>query len=64
METVYILVSDGLDWDDIVVYLSVEEAIDASKKHPTNRVEIFTKTSSGYKPTYDYYKNGGLVIHT
>jgi len=24
------------------------------------RVEIFSNTKSGYKPTYNYYKNGNL----
>jgi hypothetical protein len=62
MESIYILVCSGLEWEDIVVYLSLEEAVNASKKYPKDRVAIFSKTESGYKPTYDYYKNGVLVI--
>ena len=46
---------------DIVLFLSVENAIKESLKYPKHRIEIFSKTNkSGYTPTYNYYKNGEL----
>jgi hypothetical protein len=59
MEFVYVLC--GSEWEDIIIYLSKEEAIKESIKHPNNRVEIFTRTNTiGYTPTYNYYQNGEL----
>ena len=43
---------------DIVILLSIEDAINESIKHPNARVEIFGKNANGYIPTYNYYKNG------
>jgi hypothetical protein len=60
---VYLLLK-GSDWEDVTVYLSKEDAINASKIWPNYRVEIFGKksiSSIGYCPTYDYYKNGEYV---
>jgi hypothetical protein len=39
------------------------DPIKESINHPNERVEIFSKTDSGYKPTYNYYKNGTLFKH-
>jgi hypothetical protein len=62
MEHIYLLVVDGAEWEDIVVYLTVEEAIEKSKKYPKARLELFAKSEKGgYKPTYNYYQNGLLV---
>lgn len=64
MEFVYLLINGiSNEWEDIVVLLTKEDAIDTSKKYPNHRVEIFTKTESsiGYKPTYNYYKNGDYI---
>jgi len=62
MEHIYLLVVDGAEWEDIVVYLSVDEAIEKSKKYPKARLELFAKSEKGgYKPTYNYYQNGVLV---
>jgi len=62
MEHIYLLVVDGAEWEDIVVYLTVEEAIEKSKKYPKARLELFAKSEKGgYKPTYNYYQNGVLV---
>jgi len=60
MNLVYVLVSDSFDWEDIVVFLTEENAIKMSIKYPNSRVEIFTKkdTESGYTPTYEYIQNG------
>jgi hypothetical protein len=52
---------DGAEWEDIVIYLSREEAIAKSKKIPTVRMEIFKKTEDGYRPTYTYFLNGEFV---
>lgn len=65
MDFVYLLVVDGAEWEDIVVYLTVEEAIEKSKKYPNARVELFAKSEKGgYKPTYTYYQNGVYVKNT
>jgi len=59
---IYVLVK-GLEWEDMVVYLTKEDAIGASKMWPKYRVEIFNKNEDGvgYIPTYNYYKNGEYV---
>ena len=61
MECIYVLVSNDSCWEDMVIFLSLEEAIKVSIKHPECRIEIFSKSDkSGYTPTYNYYKNGEL----
>ena len=60
MEIIYVLVSDGCEWEDIVVFLTEENAVKMSNKYPNSRVEVFSKKddTSGYTPTYNYYQNG------
>lgn len=58
MEFIYLLVFNGAEWEDIIVFLSEKEAIDSSKKNPNARIEIFSKSDNGYIPTYNYYKDG------
>ena len=61
MEYVYLLCVDGAEWEDIVVYVTREEAIEKSKQCPKTRVERFIKSEKGgYRPTYTYYLNGLL----
>ena len=61
MDFVYLLLF-GSEWEDIIVLLTEEEAINQSKKYPNDRVEIFSKNNNfGYTPTYNYYQNGLLV---
>ncbi len=61
MEFVYVLFN-GSDWEDIIILLSKEDAINESINNPNTRVEIFSKNNkSGYNPTYNYYKNGELI---
>ena len=61
MDFVYLFVL-GSEWEDVIVFLSKEEAIQESIKFPNNRVEIFSKTNTaGYRPTYNYYQNGELI---
>jgi len=63
MDFVYLLVNGG-EWEDMVIILTEEEAIQASLKYNNRRVEIFMKSNKlGYVPTYDYYENGKLVEH-
>lgn len=55
------------NWEDIVIFLSKEDAKNESKKYPNARVEIFSvgiESASGYTPTYNFYKNGELVVNS
>jgi hypothetical protein len=60
MKLVYLLVSDCSEWEDIVIVLTEEEAIQLSITYPNSRVEIFSKHQhfNQYIPTYNCYKNG------
>jgi hypothetical protein len=60
MDFVYVLLN-GSDWEDIIILLSKEDAINVSMKHPNARVEIFSKNKLGYTPTYNFYVNGELI---
>lgn len=60
MEELYMLVSNGAEWEDLTLFINKEEAIEASIKYPTYRVEIFKKNTFGYTPTYTFYVNGIL----
>ena len=58
---VYLMINgNGCEWEDMVIFLTEEEAIQASIKYPNSRIEIFCKNidSTEYLPTYNYYKNG------
>jgi len=63
MEFVYMLLfGSGSEWEDIIILLSKEDAINESIKYPNARVEIFSKKDTiGYTPTYNYYLRGNLV---
>jgi hypothetical protein len=62
MDCIYVLVVNGDDWEDMVMYVTKEEAIEASKQHTNARVEVFRKSEKGgYVPSYNYYKNGEYV---
>ena len=64
MEFVYVFLFGG-EWEDAIIFLSKEDAINQSECHPINRVEIFSKTNTGgYIPTYNYYQNGTLIQTT
>lgn len=61
MDFVYVLLHVN-NWEDMVIFLSKEDAINESKKYPEDRVEIFSITDQlGYTPTYHFYKNGELI---
>jgi hypothetical protein len=60
MNYVYLLINGG-DWEDMIIFLTEDEAIQASIKYSKLRIEIFSKnTDIGYSPTYNYYENGKL----
>jgi len=64
MKFVYLLVNDG-DWEDMAIYLTDQEAIQASIKYKNVRIEIFSKhPNHGYLPTYSYYENGKLYKYS
>ena len=57
------LVGDGAEWEDIVLYATEGDAIAASLKNKKIRVEIFKRDAAGaYHPTYNYYLNGELIL--
>jgi hypothetical protein len=61
MDFLYVLVC-GDEWEDLVVYVTKEEAIEASIKYTNARVEVFRKSEKGgYVPSYNYYKKGEYV---
>ena len=61
MDFVYVFFGAN-DWEDMIIFLSKEDAINKSKKYPKARVEIFSITDQlGYTPTYNFYRNGELI---
>jgi hypothetical protein len=55
MSFVY-LFFDVNNWEDMIIFLSKEDAINESKKYPKARVEIFKINEEvGYTPTYNFY---------
>lgn len=62
MDFVYLLLHENSsEWEDMVIILTEEDAIKESINRPNHRVEIFSKNTSGYTPTYNYYKNGEFI---
>jgi len=62
IEYLFVLINNEFDWEDIVIFISMEEAIDASIRYPKCRVEIFSKHKyAGYIPTYKYLLNGEYI---
>ena len=60
MDLVYLLVRNDGEWEDNIIILSKENAINTSIKYKNDRIEIFSKNmeGTGYILTYKYYKNG------
>ena len=55
----YVVVCDGCEWEDLIIFTSKEIAINYSIKHQNIRIEIFKIDElQGYTPTYTYYKSG------
>jgi len=61
MDFVYVFVVDGAEWEDLIIFLTKEEAKAKSIECPKVRIEIFAKSVKGYIPTYNYYLNGNYV---
>ena len=61
MDKIYVLMAGGDCWEDMVIYLTETQAIDASRKFPNWRVEIFTRRENDFVPCYQCYRNG--VLH-
>jgi hypothetical protein len=60
---IYILCVDGMEWEDITVFLLTKEgAIEKSKIYPKSRLELFIPCidSDAYTASYKYYQNGVL----
>ena len=59
----YVVCADMQEWEDLIIFVSKELAINYSKKHPTVRLELFTidDTINGYIPTYFYYLDGEYI---
>lgn len=67
MEFVYVLlVEDGAEWEDLVIFVTEEEALRMSIQYPKHRVEVFRRKQDhgGFEPTYTYIKNGKYVQNT
>jgi hypothetical protein len=61
MENIYVLLY-GNEWEDLIIFLSKEDAIKESLNYPNSTVQIFSKNNkSGYTPTYNYYENGEFI---
>ncbi len=62
----YLYVRIYSDLEDSVIFLTEDEAIQASIRNPNCRVEVFEKAFdlngdfNGYISTHNYYKNGLL----
>lgn len=64
MDYLYVFIPIN-NWEDMIIFLSKEDAKNESKKYPDARVEIFTinnESSAGFTPTYHFYKNGDFVV--
>jgi hypothetical protein len=60
MELVYALLA-GCEWEDMIIILDKDDAINLSKKYPKLSVAIFKKDTNGYVPSYCYYRNGEYI---
>lgn len=61
MDFMYVMMN-GNEWENMVIFLKWEDAIQMSISCPNARIEIFEKKPDepGYTPTYNYYKDGKL----
>ena len=59
MDFIYVL----RNGKDILIFLREDEAIQMSRTHLNNTIEIFVKNSYGYSPTHNYYKNGKIYTN-
>ena len=60
MDFIYVLIN-GDSWEDMVIFLTEAEAIQATITYSNIRVEIFAKHDDfGYTPSFNYYQHGIL----
>ena len=57
MEFIYVMINSS-EWEDIVIYLSEEEAIESSITYPNIKIEIFGKNPdyNGWNQQPRYYR--------
>jgi hypothetical protein len=61
MKNIYVLLF-GSEWEDLIIFLSKDDAIKESLNYKNSRIEVFSKNNkSGYTPTYNYYENGEFI---
>jgi len=49
---------NGYDPEDVVIFLSKDEAINFSLKYPNAKIDVFTRGRLGHQMSYAYYING------
>jgi hypothetical protein len=62
---IYCSVSNEFSWEDLVIFINKESAIEYSLLKPNFRIEIFSKdlrSNGEFLPTYNFYKNGILYM--
>jgi hypothetical protein len=59
-DILYLVIGEGLDWDDIVILTDRERAIEMSIKYPHKTVELFyfNKEEGRYIPAYSHFVQG------
>lgn len=52
------------EWEDVVIFDTLEAALEASLKYKDRKLEIFQilEEGGGFEPTYAFIKNGKLDI--
>ena len=61
MDTLYVVVGNGYEWEDMKMFDNEHNAIEYSKKYPQISIQIFKKNGKDYlEPSYVYYQNGQL----
>lgn len=48
MDFVYVLMRQGAEWEDMVIYLTEKEAMEASLKYTSARIELFRKSDNKF----------------
>ncbi len=64
MEFVYVYMPNGGEWEDFEIYLTEEDAMEATRRNKNSRAELFKKEGKKYVPTYLYLVDGKQVSNT
>lgn len=62
---IYCAIADDYSWNDLVIFINEEDAIEYSILKPNLRIEIFSKDNRSegeFVATHNYYKNGILYM--